>query len=268
MPHTYTSIDQLSAPYAHIYLSPHLDDAALSCGGSIARFAGVGQAVLVVNICCASPEPATQFSPFAQQLHQQWQLLPESAVQQRLQEDATALETLGADSLLLDQLDAIYRRPDAYYDNATLFGRAAPDDQLLAALHTRLNALVARYPTAIFYAPLGVGHHVDHQVAHQVATDLARSNVSVAYYEDFPYVVEAEALEERISELGGARLFLPTTTTIDGTLNRKIHAIEAYASQIDTLFGDRAAMARSVSEYASGLQPETGTYGERLWMRR
>ncbi|RMD73788.1 MAG: PIG-L family deacetylase, partial [Chloroflexi bacterium] len=36
--------------YRHIVLSPHLDDAALSCGGFIARATALGEPVLVVNI--------------------------------------------------------------------------------------------------------------------------------------------------------------------------------------------------------------------------
>jgi hypothetical protein len=52
---------------------------------------------------------------------------------------------------------------------------------------------------------------------------------------------------------------------IDATLGTKLAAINAYASQIDELFGGVDAMERSMSEYAQGLRPEGGVYGERLW---
>ena len=39
----------------HLYLSPHFDDAALSCGGQIATFTAAGQSVLVVTITGGDP---------------------------------------------------------------------------------------------------------------------------------------------------------------------------------------------------------------------
>lgn len=268
MPKHFTSIDELPVAYEHIYLSPHLDDAALSCGGSIARFVGAGQAVLIVNICAGSPPPAGPFSPFAAQQHRQWGLPPDAAVQRRIHEDVEALETLGADCLLLDQLDAIYRMPAAYVDDETLFGAVAEGDPLAAALRERIATLIERFPAAIFYAPLGVGQHVDHQAAHEVAAGCAREGLSLAFYEDFPYVATPGALDARLSRLGGAEFFLPSITDIDATLARKISAIQAYVSQIGTLFGDLETMAARVTAYAEGLRPEAGTYGERIWMRR
>jgi LmbE family N-acetylglucosaminyl deacetylase len=268
MPRHYTSLDDLAATYDHIYLSPHLDDAALSCGGSIARFVAGGQSVLVVNICAGSPPNDSVFSPFAQQLHRQWALPPDEAVRRRIHEDVEALETLGADCYLLDGLDAIYRMPDAYVDDATLFGSVAPGDPLAESLRGQVSALAERFSTAIFYAPLGVGQHVDHQATHDAAATFVRSGLSLAFYEDFPYVAVSGALERRLALIGGAEIFLAGVTDIDTTLARKISAVESYRSQISTLFGDVAAMARSVTSYAEGLRPESGTYGERIWMKR
>lgn len=268
MPRHYTALEQLSAPYGHVVLSPHLDDAALSCGGMIAALAASGQPVLVVNICSGSPAPDAAFSPFAQATHARWGLPPGAAVRLRLAEDETALETLGADSYQLDLLDAIYRLPVAYADDATLFGAVAQGDPLGPALHARLGALAERYPAAIYYGPLGVGRHVDHQATYAVVSALARNGASVAFYEDFPYVAKAGALAERLAELGGAEAFVPLVTAIDGTLARKVGAIEAYASQLSSLFADRAALAREVAAYAEGLRPDGGSYGERLWVRR
>ncbi len=268
MPLNYTSPEQLTAPYGHIFLSPHLDDAALSCGGMIAALAAAGQHVLVVNICSGSPRPDTRFSPFAEATHLSWGLPAAEAVRLRRAEDETALETLGADSFRLDLLDAIYRMPAAYVDNTTLFGQVAPDDRLPAELGAHLAALAEQYPAAIFYTPLGVGRHVDHQAATAAAGALALGGISVAFYEDFPYVSQAGALEERLEELGGAERFLPMVTSIDNTLPRKVGAIEAYRSQLASLFADPPGVAEAVAAYAAKVRPETGLYGERLWVRR
>ena len=68
--------DQIQAGYRHIYLSPHLDDAALSCGGGIAAQRAAGERVLVVTFCTGAPAPDMQFSDLAQEFHRKWGLAP------------------------------------------------------------------------------------------------------------------------------------------------------------------------------------------------
>lgn len=257
----------LTTTYQHIYLSPHLDDAALSCGGSIARYTTAGAPVLVVNVCSGALPPDAYLSPFAQLLHERWGLTATEAVARRLHEDALALATLGADRLQLDLLDAIYRMPEHYRDDATLFGTVADDDPLAARVSDYLVALAARYPEAVFYAPLGVGHHVDHQAVYAAACRLPQHGARVAFYEDFPYVARAGALTQRLDELGGQASFTPVVTAIDDTLARKIEAIEAYTSQLGVLFGDRLAMRQAVEAYAATVPADTATCGERIWTR-
>ena len=58
--------------YQHVYLSPHYDDAALSCGGSIHQQVQAGELVLVITICAAPPETNEPFSPYAQAMHRVW----------------------------------------------------------------------------------------------------------------------------------------------------------------------------------------------------
>jgi hypothetical protein len=56
--------------YKHIYLSPHYDDAALSCGGSIRRQAKQQEAVAVVAIFADAPAvPNSSLSKSAREVH-------------------------------------------------------------------------------------------------------------------------------------------------------------------------------------------------------
>jgi LmbE family N-acetylglucosaminyl deacetylase len=248
--------------YDHVYLSPHLDDAVLSCGGAIARHSANHQRVLVVTICTAAPPPEGPFSSFAEEQHRHWQLAPAEVVQARLHEDSLAMEHLVADSMWVGMSDAIYRLPNAYYNDETLFGEPAPDDPLLPMLRTFLRALRDRVPRATLYAPLGVGNHVDHQLTYAAAR--AGAGKAIAFYEDFPYVAASGALEQRMQALG--EIFVNSTIDIDATLSRKIGAIAAYTSQIETLFGDAERMGSMIRQYAEELRPEVGTYAERLWL--
>ncbi|HOU40916.1 MAG TPA: PIG-L family deacetylase [Promineifilum sp.] len=57
--------------YDHLYLSPHFDDAILSCGGQIARHTAAGQSVLVVTITGGDP-PDNPPSDTVAMLHRRW----------------------------------------------------------------------------------------------------------------------------------------------------------------------------------------------------
>ena len=55
-----------------IYLSPHFDDAALSCGGLLRAHAERGERAVVVTVCAGRPD-YTHLSRFAEQQHRQIQ---------------------------------------------------------------------------------------------------------------------------------------------------------------------------------------------------
>jgi LmbE family N-acetylglucosaminyl deacetylase len=253
---------QIHGGYDHVYLSPHLDDAVLSCGGAIARHANAGARVLVVTLCTATP-PDQLFNAFVREIHRSWRLAPAEVISARLREDDLALDRLDADTYRAGLLDAIYRRPDVYNSHDALFGTPAAGDSLLHSTRQLIAALHGRLPHATFYAPLGVGNHVDHQIIHTAACDGA--GTAVAFYEDFPYMLWPDAFEQRMHTLG--QRFIASTIDIDATLTRKIGSIGAYASQLSSLFDEPAAMAQVVSDYAEQLRPEIGTYGERVWLR-
>lgn len=261
------TLDELRSTYDHVYLAPHLDDAALSCGGAITLQRAAGEAVLVVTICTGAPPPAGPFSELARSFHAAWGLSPAEAVGARLREDEAAMAALGADALWVGELDAIYRHPAAYDARERLFGAPAPDDPLLPALRQLIAALRERLPAARLYAPLGVGHHVDHQITCRAALEAA--GPGLALYEDFPYVARAGELELRMGDLGLA--LTPRVIDVEAGLGRKLAAIGAYASQMAELAASQlgreaadgeamALMVEAVTGYGRGVG------GERLWV--
>jgi LmbE family N-acetylglucosaminyl deacetylase len=58
--------------YAHVYLSPHLDDAVLSCGGLIHRQVRAGQPPLVITLFSGQPAADAHVSAFTQSQHTRW----------------------------------------------------------------------------------------------------------------------------------------------------------------------------------------------------
>ena len=84
-----------------IYLSPHFDDAVLSCGGLIWEQAKKGKAVEIWTICAGDAPPGL-LSPLARECHQLWGVpSPELLVPTRRIENLEAAVTLGASTVKL-----------------------------------------------------------------------------------------------------------------------------------------------------------------------
>jgi len=262
--------DRPGSTPARVYLSPHLDDAVLSCGGAITAAVAHGEQVLVLTVCAGAPTPEAPLTPFARSvLARIGHPTPAESMQARRSEDEAAARCVGADTFWLDDLDAIYR--DATYDTeAALFAAPAPGDRLAESLQEELGALLERWPDAVLYAPLGIGEHIDHQLAHAAAAALAAAGHRVTFYEDFPYVAwDPSALERRLAHLGGRDAFTAEIVPLDeAALERRIAGIACYASQLGLLFGDAQSMARTVTAHAASLASPAGPHGERVWTRR
>jgi LmbE family N-acetylglucosaminyl deacetylase len=243
--------------YQHVVLAPHPDDAALSCGGTIARLCDEQARVLVVTICAGSPEPG-RLSPFARYLHEAW-ALGEDPIAGRRAEDARAMALLGCDGVQLEQLDAPYRHA-AYGEGDAWRGTVAAGDPLAPAASEIITHLYAQQPDARFYAPLGAGNHVDHQVIGACAA--SASLAELWWYEDLPYAAKQPgAVESRLAALGD--VVQPRIVDISSTMGRKLDAVACFASQQRELFGD-ADGARMLRDYAAAIAGHTG-FAERFW---
>ncbi len=262
------SLDQISQDYRHIYLQPHFDDAALSCGGAIRQQTATGQRALVITVFGGVPSQDMGVSEFALSTHARMSLPASaaSAVSVRREEDQAAVSALGADTLWLDYLDAIYRGSPAFYQSDdAIFGVVAQGDtQLDEELGALVANIVERAPLAAIYAPLGVGHHVDHQLVCSAADRLAQRKHNVKFYEDFPYVSRSGALEERQRELAIPMEF--ELAEISGQIRDKEEAIALYRSQVPLLFGSEEAMRQALREYSGSLRRAyPGILIERYW---
>ncbi len=256
------SVEQIDRHHRQIYLSPHYDDAVLSCGGTIALQHLVGHQALVITVfggASDAPLPA-----FAQQLHRQagYGASAAEAVARRRAEDAAACEHLGADTLWLDFPEALYR---GYDSQDALFGDANRTDitfeDEIAAI---LLEIRSRAPLAAIYAPLGIGHHVDHLLVCSAADRLAQQKANVKFFEDFPYVTNPGALEDRQRELGLKMEFELAEVSVQ--LPAKMEAIALYRSQVPALFGTEEAMRRKVETYYGSIRTRyPGIKIERYW---
>ena len=286
----------------HVFVSPHADDAALSCGGLIAKLRDRGEPVTILTVFCG-PGTGDRLTPYQRLAlgfgsQEKWQPgddadvtdaaaghagaaaeavpTPEQVMAVRRAEDESFARFVGASVVFLNRPDAVFR---GYEGDAGLLGEPRPDDvppvnELRAALAGLSPAGLGPYA---LYLPLGIGGHVDHRLARRAGAALLAVAASpyldrALFYEDFPYALTSgfERLEqldpEILPSLPAGVTLTPEYVEIADLLNRKLAGLRAYESQLGRLFGGGNPMARDVRERA-GRVGELGGVGpgERYW---
>ncbi len=211
-----------------VILSPHLDDAVLSCWHLLC---GPGE-VTVVNVFAGSPPPGSGAS--------WWDRLTganDSAARmlERRAEDRAAFTVAGRTATCLDFLDAQYEPA------------GQTDDMIAAALRELID------PETVVYAPAALGEHPDHEQVRTVALRLAASGQQVRLYADHPHAVRAgwpawvdgaqpvggdyvAAQWDRRLSAAGLSQPRPAVHRLDATeQERKLRAASAYRTQIAAL---------------------------------
>lgn len=268
-----SSFNDIDRRHRHIFLSPHFDDAVYSCGGTLAVQVSCGLRPLVITVFGGVPPHNQQISQFAARFHRtagsDVAQTPASYVENRRKEDATAFDYLQVDYLWLDYLDAIYRGTPLYYTSREqlIDAEVNPSDlDIDKQLAQSLLDLQSRLPDAVWYAPLGVGRHVDHQIVCSAADRLVQRGAKVYFYEDFPYVLGADALETRLNELGGT--MEPTFVEMSEMLPIRMAAADMYASQTEGNFGSEERMHADMERYTHSIRPVETVHIERSWTPR
>lgn len=266
----FVDLAALQRPTRHVFLSPHYDDIALSCGGTAALAArGPGEADVAL-IFGDHPDPDQPLTDFAASMHRQWGMDASSVIAGRRAEEAKASEILGSRDLFLPFRDAIYRG-DRYTSDPVLFSRPAEDEADLPRQIAEAAGLSGPADSAVrVYAPLGIGFHVDHQHAFIAGLRLAREGWEVWFYEDLPYALRDGAKDRRLAAIGTMVKSGPLVD-VEPVWTEKIDAIMAYPSQLSTIFGDyvgvgstRDAIDGAMSRYAR--EAGGGRRAEHFWI--
>ncbi len=221
-------------------LSPHLDDAAFSCGGTLARLAASGARVVIATAFTASvPEP----QGFALACQTDKGLSPSlDYMALRRDEDAAAAAALGVEPAWLPFPEAPHRR---YGSAAELFGPVREDDVVVPDLARAITELIRRVSPDLLLAPQAVGGHVDHvQLVRALGT--ARPSPPVSWWRDFPYGARRsppEPFREAVAALPARKVRVG-----GAALEAKRRACRAYASQLGFQFGGPAGLDARLAE--------------------
>ncbi len=216
-------------------LSPHLDDAAFSCGGTLASLAARGWRVVVATVFTATvPDPRG----FALACQLDKGLAPEvDYMALRRAEDALAARALGAEARWLPFPEAPHR---GYESAPALFEGTRGDDRIAERLVPAFTNLREALRPDLVLAPQAIGNHADHVAVVRAlrGTDLFPN---VLWWRDFPYTVRDASPRDPFKDVM-VPLAVHEIRLRPEALSAKRDACGAYASQIGFQFGGAAGL--------------------------
>ncbi len=237
-----------------LLISPHLDDAVFSAGGVMALLAGRGWRVVTATAFTRSVHPAQGFALECQRDKGLADEVDYMAL--RRDEDVEAAALTGAETLWLDLPEAPHR---GYASAAALFGEYAPDDAIADELLAALRDAMRDVAPDLVLGPAALGSHVDHRRVLD-ALPLAVGDRAWALWRDTPYIIRQPEAVPGGAFLGGLEdVRLP----VEDTLDVKLAASAAYASQVGFQFGGAHEMIDALRQLAR--REGDGVMAERLY---
>lgn len=235
-----------------VYLSPHFDDALISCGGAVAAAVDHGRPVLVATVFGGAMPDGFVPGSLVRWLHRACGSGAD-LVARRRREDAAALAHLGVPGIALDHPEAAYRlRPDGTPNRSgDLWLDPLPGESaLLDALADDLERALPGRMSSV-HVPLGLGGHRDHRLTRLAGEAVAaRRGADVVWYEDLPYAARGGSgfLRAATADL------VPWLHELSGPdLRRKFDALGEYATQVRMIWGSRGAMERELTWYGRAI---------------
>lgn len=175
-------------PCDSLYLSPHLDDVALSCAARLLAERGRGERILMVTVFGSGH-------------------VGRAEADGRAAAAAARLRDLGIQHCALGLPEARSRNPGYSSLGALAAGWDATDQACLTQAVRFLSDLGPRSKARQVYIPLAVGGHVDHRLSCQAGRAVFESGHgrNVFLYEERPEALVRGAVRMRLGQLG-ARL--------------------------------------------------------------
>lgn len=213
-----------------LVLSPHLDDAVLSCGDYILDWKKQGHEVTVITIFTKFQDKYISKSA-RDSLKAGGFMNAKECERIRKEEDRNAMKLLDVPYQHLDFIDGWFRvlNNKPLYKDQTLFSGkiSSSDTQIIDSLGKKLSKYIDFDQV---YIPLGIGKHVDHVITKNVASEIFNKE-TIRYYCDQPYA-------QKIRNWN-FRLIVSSIIRIASVLNmslKKRTLLDCYPSQMSQLF--------------------------------
>ena len=245
-----------------LFLSPHLDDVAFSCGGTLLRLTD-DPANWRVVLCTLFTASVSNPQGFALRCQTDKGIPPETDYLALRRAEDAAYST--AARVTAFHHWAYREAPHRGYESpAALFAGAHADDPIWQPLSTDLAALDDALQPDLVFAPQGLGNHVDHLQTIRAA--LATWPIErLLWYRDTPYAIREPAARPAALLRLEEDLFPRRVSLTSSVLARKIEGCCCYASQLSFQFGGPDAVREKLTAFhraEADSGPTAETYAE------
>lgn len=217
-----------SKPPRILAISPHLDDAVLSIGATLASLTSKGSSATVFTAFAGIPDPP--YSPAACHIHDTWGLR-DQPVHARRAEDIAALRYLNAMPKHGEFLDLIYRVPAETVEDIFEYSAREHDSQLVTTVADAIIRLIEAQTPDVVLTCAAVGGHTDHRHARDATiTACTTTRLPLFLWEDIPYAMHFHDIPGLPANVKLSDRVLGSHNDAEA-FNIKYDAIECYASQ-------------------------------------
>lgn len=250
-------------------MSPHLDDAILSCGTYIYKSIKNKTKVLIATVFSGLLD-AQYLSPLAKWFHGLCDL-DDFAMKTRCIEDINACSFLKANNIHFDLHECLYRlkvdgspkyihEQDIYSADITL-----EMDTVNEVISTFLKSINLNDYDEI-YIPLGIGRHIDHlilRVAVETIVNEYYQSTIVKYYEDIPYVCSNKDVNWEMELTKSLRPYYYIINKEEFEIY--IKTISMYKSQTCMIWKDNREMVQQLKRYFYNYK--IGKLAGKIWAK-
>ncbi len=230
----------------HLFISPHFDDVAFSCGGTLLNRVRSAHRTSLCTVFSRDARPMGRFALECQESkgvpHE------ERYLEMRSREDAAFGAKVGlTDRIELGFLEAPYRGYDSI---PSLFDALREiDHDLSERISSKISNVIRDHDQrCILYMPSAIGRHVDHRLVRAAMESVVQSVpekiASILLYEDFPYCARHPV------QIAAASIYIEEIADV---LDEKIENLLLYRSQIKNQFGSESEARKLVAGYAAGI---------------
>lgn len=230
-----------------VFISPHLDDALLSCGGLISFLKDKTKVVVITVFTHAHDSPKNlstrRFVSLSGYQNSQ------SLFSDRRFEDQDILNSLKVECLHLGFTDSLYRLKPKLSFWESVLGKIIPevlfvyptyrwhiktgnisshDNLIIDDIQKKLNEIVFKFDNPTIFSPSAIGGHLDHRIIRNICE---KTFPKAIFWSDFPYNFRQSTYANEVADNRG-------TLVWDKHLEQKIVWIKKIKTQVKALFPD------------------------------
>lgn len=217
----------------YTFISPHLDDAVLSCANLILRLIKNKKRIKIITVFTKSLkiDVTPQAKEFVSICGYNDSL---KLFKDRASEDVEACRYIGAKYKHLGFVDAAWRtnnKEPVYPDPKTQFSGVVSKKDISLIKNIK-NKILKNIPgrKIILFAPIGIGEHADHLIVSRAVSELPYPKI---FWEDFPYNLNKTKKKNFFNTNNDYKIYFKTKTSNNNLPNE---LIRKYKSQISSLF--------------------------------